>query len=758
MLLDAYGFGALNQVGEHTAGGVGQVEEVIRIDQRKVVAVIARPIDSQGNEQAQYFSTVPYMSFPTDTPANTRFQAVGNQLYQFRASLFAGSEISARSLPSIGDGLLDNSDDSLDYLEDLVWAGRPWDVYVGEEGNQFESFTLVWPGKSGEPKGDLSQVVVPLEDIGRLFDQPFESRVYTPGFEPSVVFDGVNDEITFGDNLDRGTDGFICAAAFSTLSSHAGMIYGKKNGISGSAAGWGLATGSGGAVRFDVADGTQNFGAAYVPPAGYADGDRHTVAGRLDRENDVVELYYDGTLVTSIDVTGLGDLDNANEIIVGNSSFTSNEEFSGSIERVASAGDDDQVTLDAVLAAMDEPFPEDADYSLLDHFVPMDENTGTSVGDLSASGHDGTIAGGALWSGTPNGTRELEGKQIPNSWGYCREVEGAMVDTTKIVIQVHPSLIDNIVSVKDKGIELDFDATATGDIFTGSFPTAGEWMMDKSRGLVRLGSVPDGRVTITVRGDATPTYTDDPSAILRRHAANRLGIPEPQGFDDGAFSAFEPLPVGFYLAPGETTTVGQVYDQLMRSAHGWWAVGRTGLVTVGQLRVPSTSSSTLREDEIALDDWGKNAAPAAHWRDKVSYDRTWTKQTLGELAGKASLNAKERAPLVTEYRYVEDSEEELLEHFLDARDITHEYLLTDRASAQAELATLRSLFSVPGEVWEVRMATGVLQYWIGDEVTLSLNRYNQQGRIYYVIGVTETAEQGVTLTLWRPHVELYEVN
>lgn len=756
MMWDAVGGLPVGSAHDFVAGGVGNIGTVLRIDEKKVVAVHARPFDpAVGGEIDLFLSTVPYMSFPTDTPASTRFDAVLERAYEFKSNLFAGNEIAARSLPSLGSGIVDNRDDNRDFYQRLHFEGRDWRVLVGDQFDQFESFFEVWPGKAGAPRLGRDDIEVPLEDIGKRFDQPAQTDLYTPGFEPYVVFDGSNDEIDFGDNLDRGTGGLTIGTAFrTTTGAQNASLYTKKSGTA-SAAGFALNVGSGGAIRLDLGDGTDGFTINVVPAGGYDSGDRIGVIGRVQRSTDTAFLYfnlYDGNgwqLVGTVDITALDSLDNANSLFAGRDSSAGGRFFVGDIERLVMAGAAGTLQLTAVQDAIDERFADDVDPAPFIHYVPLTENFGTSVTDTSSSAVDGTINGqgvNGLWSGTPSGTADLDGTILPQSFGTPFHVEPDLVDGTKFVYRMHDGSIDAVLQAFDAGVEIFEDPGASGDIFTGAGPASGTYMVDLTRGLIRLGTKPAGRFTVTLRGDNSPMWTDDPAEILRRIANRKLEIPDPQGFEEEAFNEFDgSRGVSLYNSHREGMTFAQAFDRLMRP-RGWWAIGRTGLVTVGQLRVVTAPQSEIGDDDIIAGTLKRISVPSVHWRDRVGHGRRWTVASEGELLLDVSPT---RIEILTQpLRFVSDEDQALRDVFLDAIDVTNESEIISKPDATLELSDVRDLFARKTEVWQMRLATGVLQYWLGDEVRMKTQRYNLFDRVFYVVGVQENINTGVLLTVW----------
>lgn len=763
--VDGFGSGANADTDPVVQGGVGEIGAVLRVDVKKVVAVHARPYDPSVNDEVDVFmSTVPYSSFPTDTPSSTRFLDVLRRGYDFEATLFAAGEIGARSLPSLGAGLIDNSDNKQDVFQTYNWGGRSWRVFVGEQDQQFAAFTEVWPGRAGRDV-ELSRDVieVPLEDVARRFDQPVQQNVFEPGFEPYVELDGVDDEIDFTNVLDRTTGNFSFSVAFRCSSTQDAALYGKKASLAVAQAGYVIHLTSGGAVRVTVSDGTDQVTASSSQT--YADGEKHAITGVVNSNDDTLRLRFDGVRVDSQDITAVGSLSNTASLVAGAHDGGTGF-FTGEIERLGA--DNAAAVATALEPAMDERFADDADASGLVHFVPLTENVSTTAGDASPNGFDGTIAGGttAKWSGLQNGRRELDGERIPLAYGNLSaglvqlkgepnvrrmRVEPVLIDETKQVYAWHEGSSEALNSAEDGGLALTAEAVS-GDFWTNDDgPTAGSYWVDLADSLIRLGSAPARKLTVSVLGDNSPGFEDEPHRILRRIAGTKVGIPEPAGFEDAAFTALDGLPiVGIYI---RDERIDETFDWLMGSVRGWWAVGRTGLLTVDQIKVPTLPTATITDDVIADGTRRRSGVPAVHWRDRVEYGRNWAPQAQGELL--STLSTARRDVFTRETIFVQRADDTLNPMatgtpYLRSSDVTLDSLLTRVFDANLILNLTRSLFGVRREVWEVRHLAGILAFWLGDVVEFDpdVTRFDLANRKFLVIGIRETVTDGATLTLW----------
>ena len=526
--------------GLYTAGGDTEITTSVRIDVRKVVAVIATPYDpGVAGEITRYYSSLPYMTKLTDTPAGQRFEPILENPYRFLATLFSGSRILARSIPSLGDSGLLNTDNALDEIQAYHWGGRSWDVYVGDEGAAFATFELVWPGKTSDLKFERDRAIVPLEDVGKRFNQPAQGTLYTwiGGTSNSLVLDGSGDKVDFGDVLDRATSSVTLAVAFVTTTAQTAVLCGKGLAISG-AAGQGYALGlhSGGNMRAECGDGVTQFTANATPGGGYDDGAVHWAALVIDKTADLVRAYFDGAEIDTTSIVGMGTVDNADAFRFGTNDAGA-QDFTGRILKVYISS---AIETPAEVAAVmdDKDFNGHVFSGSVLSAWPIDEGTGTSVGDIVGA-LAGTITG-ALWYGQREGGADVQGKPKPFAYGKCNKVKPTQLDPLKRVFQCGDETMQALLNAWDQGAELGGTITneASEETFwTGAGPSAPDVKTHLALSLVRFGAAPVGEITLTLEGSTVGGYSENPPTIQRSIAANRAGVSDPTGFDTASYSA-----------------------------------------------------------------------------------------------------------------------------------------------------------------------------------------------------------------------------
>lgn len=300
-----------------------------------------------------------------------------------------------------------------------------------------------------------------------------------------------------------------------------------------------------------------------------------------------------------------------------------------------------------------------------------------------------------------DGGPELATKLAPWGLGPARNVGVEWVNTSLHIAQAHDGALARL-AVRERGQLLDSDGDVGAAITDpGLSITAGRYVTDLTRGLVRFGFAPQRPVT----ADVVPAGGNAAADHLAR-LASQLGLGSQV---DAALlaplAALAPWPVGW--RPEGTATVLAMADKVMESVGGWWVVAPDGRVRAGLVAPPEAGAAapdlavTEADRDVTVervdstDDWG--GLPV--WRVEVLYDRCWTVMGDGDLF--ASVTGTERAGLMRAWPEPAVAEDPLvLAMWPKAAVLKVETGLVSQAHAQA-LAD--RLLAVHG-VWRRRLA------------------------------------------------------
>lgn len=96
----------------------------------------------------------------------------------FRRDLFAEGKIGGASRPGFGELVLINVDGGLDPLIGYGFAGLPFVLKLGDEGQPYDSFVTVLAGTLEQPSFSWTDVRLRVRDRQALFDQPLQTNRY----------------------------------------------------------------------------------------------------------------------------------------------------------------------------------------------------------------------------------------------------------------------------------------------------------------------------------------------------------------------------------------------------------------------------------------------------------------------------------------------------------------------------------------------------------------------------------------------------
>lgn len=194
---------------------------------------------------------------------------------------------------------------------------------VSAEGNPPDGMVSYWRFEEGSGTTTADSVGINQGTI-------FGGATWTTGqVEGALYFDGNDDyvEVTDSPNLNFGTGDLTLEAWFKTVHGRANIIIKRNQDYSKV---YDLYITEGGHLIFSLADAP-----VYVEVTSTVtilDNVWHHAVGA--REGDVAKLYIDGELNASLDASGLGDLDNSDNVFIG-IDLVDEYEMQGIIDEVA---------------------------------------------------------------------------------------------------------------------------------------------------------------------------------------------------------------------------------------------------------------------------------------------------------------------------------------------------------------------------------------------------------------------------------------
>lgn len=233
-------------------------------------------------------------------------------------------------------------------------------------------------------------------------------------------------------------------------------------------------------------------------------------------------------------------------------------------------------TASEIAATRHRPFAAGAVPAACVHYTPMDDGSGTTVTDRSATAANGTIsgAGTSTWLWTCEGAAELAGTPKPDHWGEGLNAP-VLVDPIRNTFHVAGGGAVQSIVTDEGGIAHTMDANAASmRAFLTTTPAAGRALPYLARGLVRLGSVPTLPICALVQGyNGGPVGYANAAGTISRKLVTERGplLADPGGLDTASFTAYasaSPAKTGLYVP--QPIALGEALDKANAGAAGWW--------------------------------------------------------------------------------------------------------------------------------------------------------------------------------------------
>lgn len=355
----------------------------------------------------------------------------------------------------------------------------------------------------------------------------------------------------------------------------------------------------------------------------------------------------------------------------------------------------------------------------------------------------------SLYSGDGgfNGGSDLEGKPKPLLYGECKHITPVLVDAANLIYQVHDGAIEEITAVYDRGVALT-NGGNVADISAASV-SAGQYKTQLSGGYIRLGSSPDGAVTVDAKGHNSGGYISKTGQIVSYILRNKMGLYNliETHIDQGSFNHLDqslPYNVGIYIS--DKTNGNEILNSLLTPLAAYWTFTSDGLMSVGLGEEPSEPVLEINENIIIDGELQcSNVYPPA-WRINVGYARNWTSQN--EIATAASEEYRDFAQ--EEFRKIILETSAIKTVSASSVEKSFNTLILNQADALDLSSKIKTLFGARRKLYTVSIKSIYSTLEIGDTITLKVNRFNlDNGQDFLVVGIGRDVETNtIELELW----------
>lgn len=332
-------------------------------------------------------------------------------------------------------------------------------------------------------------------------------------------------------------------------------------------------------------------------------------------------------------------------------------------------------------------------------------------------------------TGGVEGGDDLKGKYKPLALGYSWDVEpvylGLVGGLHTFQVSSDPALpINDVPSVRIDGVSVTK---------VGSSPSAGEYSINTSTGLLTLGGALGGTLRCHVEGYVNNgAIVSAPSDIILSVLTDFAGVSNSR-IDYSSFARFRQAQAADYgiwigTAPRSARAV---ISEIMAGAAGYGGFNRADKFQLFQLQNPAnavradfdrTNSTITKVQGAAIIDpppwylsvgWRKNESPTTQIADGAT--------------------EAERRFMALQYREAADSNDDIALKFASSKPVFVPANFRQESDALAEAARLLALYRDKG-LWRVKTGSVSRSLDIGQTVTLTNEQFNLNKRLGTIVG------------------------
>lgn len=142
-----------------------------------IVEIVAA-IDAAGTTTTLRYSSQPYTTKPSDTPANTFYDDRITNPASISRSLYSNGTTSGASRVNYGAVELTNVDGGLDSILNYSFDGRSLVIKIGNAGDAYSSFVTILAGTMEQVEFTFSKVTILARDKLAIVDMPLQTTLY----------------------------------------------------------------------------------------------------------------------------------------------------------------------------------------------------------------------------------------------------------------------------------------------------------------------------------------------------------------------------------------------------------------------------------------------------------------------------------------------------------------------------------------------------------------------------------------------------
>lgn len=324
---------------------------------------------------------------------------------------------------------------------------------------------------------------------------------------------------------------------------------------------------------------------------------------------------------------------------------------------------------------------------------------------------------------------DIKGQVKPQICGKVYEALAKLVNSSKLVYQIHNGALSAISNVYVRGAALTFTSDyADLTTLNAAALAGGQYATCLALGLFRVGSLPDGPVTANAQAGANDAART--AGQLLKSLALAAGLTNAE-IDNAAIAALDAANTaicGQYI--DDDRSFLEAMDFIAASIGAWYGFDLSGKFTAAIWKAPSGSPLINLADYFIGDDFEIVPLKDVNvpiYSAKVKHSRYNLTQTSGYAT---SLTADRVNALAQEFRTELATNPAIKDQYLTAGVLEIETCLTDANDAQSEAARLLALHSVARGNFEGGVRLDLIARYgiaLGAVLTLTTNRFGLAG-------------------------------
>ena len=688
----------------------------------------------------------PGATLPTgESLANQLFVEILDTPPNREVHCLSGGAINESATPSYGDvGITDAYMEFIPTWEAYSWEGAPLTHYQGDPSWDLSSFATTFQGNVSRFAANSSGgVSLQVYDLLQRLQRPVENTAYL-GFGACLKGDGVDDRVNFGNVLNQ--TGSFSVRFRIWPNSNVNDLSRTWNKDDGTAGGWSHGINNQNLRFFIRTASTSILQETVGAPLSAGVWNDCWISLDTVTQKLAFRVCRDGVDAIAEEIYTFTGVPVSNSVAL---TFGARSDgiypFSGRWDELAIFNR--SLSLSDVKSYREkELFGDEPGLVGLWH---CNEATGTTIYD-SVSTNNGTLSS-PVWAGSLTGTAAVKGKRRIGAAGYVLELEPVVLDEVDLVYEVAFKGMVGVVQdsagymLKDKGIRPFVYDGNYADPYSYN-PPVGHWISINAMGLIRLGSKPAGRLTVTAQ--VTPA-TDAGSIIAL--LATRAGL-SPQEVDAGALAILTarnpaPLSIPWGLEP---STIDSLIVTAAASVGAWRTTNLSGSLTAAIFDLPAaTPVVDLTADDVVVDGIETLDSSSAAVSVEVRYRRYLSTQSATDLS--ATLSQREAQDLGLEVRSFKTPDNAAaVAANAAAPSIVRDVAMIYERDARTEAAREQTLRSVPRRTDRVPLVRPRhdLQPGMTVRITAPVKDYGG-GKLVQVVGkIVDDGNQAHSLEVW----------